>query len=135
MTTASTWPAEPIELTEANFDDVLDEHETVLVYMWAEACKPCKEFKPNLATLADEWQGDVVIGTLDTGAEPGLSKQNRSFTGRLIGMFTSELDGPLPTFCLYEDGELVERTSGFDREYALEDRKLEYVREWVGENR
>lgn len=135
MTDARTWPVEPVELTEENFDDVIGEYETVFIYMWAEACEPCKAFKPKLATLAYEWQGDVVVGTLDTGAEPGLSKQNRSLTGRLIGKLTSELDGPLPTFCLYEDGELVARTSGFDREYALEDRKLECVREWVEENR
>jgi thiol-disulfide isomerase/thioredoxin len=135
MADAASWPSEPVTLTEANFEDVVSEYETVFVYMWAEACQPCLEFKPELATLADEWHGDIVVATLDTGAEPGLSKQQRSLKGRLIGKLTSELDGPLPTFLLYENGERIARTAGFDSEYALDGRKLEYVRQWVEENR
>jgi|GEM_PF-772739 thiol-disulfide isomerase/thioredoxin len=135
MSDASTWPGDPVALTESNFERVVGEHDTVFVYMWAEACQPCKEFKPELAALADDWHGDVVVGTLDTGTQPGLSKRNRSLKGRLLGKLSSELDGPLPTFLLYQDGDLVARTAGFDREYAREDRKLEFVRDWVTENR
>jgi len=32
----------PVALTESNFERVVGEHDTVFVYMWAEACQPCK---------------------------------------------------------------------------------------------
>ncbi|WP_435363020.1 thioredoxin family protein [Haloarchaeobius sp. DYHT-AS-18] len=133
MSESRPWPDGTVTLTPENFDAVVGSYPTTLVYMWADACVPCKEFKPELSDLADEWHEEVAIGTLDTAAHPELAKQHWSFTDRLQGKLSRTFDGPLPTFCLYEGDEMVAQTTGIDREYALDGRKKEYVREWVDE--
>lgn len=135
MAAKDPWPEETVTLTDENFDDVIESYSTVLVYLWAEACEPCKALKPDLDDLAAEWQGEVVLGTLKSDDYPGLSKQNRSLKGLFIGRLSREFDGPSPTFVLYEDRALVARTWGIDAEYAKTDRELAYIRDWVDEHR
>lgn len=125
-------PNRAITLTAANFDTVLTRYDTVFVYLWAEACIPCRELKPRLDDLAARWAGDVALGTLKTDAFPALSKRNRSLRGRLIGKLVSDMDGPSPTLVLYRDGERVARTWGTDPDY---DDDLDYFEDWVAENR
>lgn len=135
MADPDSWPDGTVTLTSENFDDVTGSYSTVLVYMWAKACAPCKELKPELDELAAEWRDDIVLGTLKTDDYPALSKQNRSLKGRFLGKLSRDFDGPSPTFVLYEDKELVSRTWGIDAEYAKAGRELDYIREWVAEER
>lgn len=122
------WPSEPVTLTDENFDRLVAEYPAVFVYMWADACEPCKNLLPRLDDLVESYRGEVLIGTLCTDAYPRLSKQNRSWRGRLVGKLTDKIDGPLPGLLLYVGGDLVARDAYVDSEY---DDHLAYLDDWI----
>ena len=56
-----------LEFTDANFQhEVLSSPMPVLVDFWAEWCQPCRKLAPTIDELADEYQGKVKVGKLDT---------------------------------------------------------------------
>jgi thioredoxin 1 len=61
-----------VELTAANFADVIGSSEIVLVDFWAEWCGPCRRFGPTFEA-ASERHADVVFGKVDTEAQQELA--------------------------------------------------------------
>ena len=56
-----------VELTDAIFDETISGTESpVLVDFWAPWCGPCKMVGPIIAEIADEYEGRVVVGKVDT---------------------------------------------------------------------
>ncbi len=56
-----------LEITDANFEaEVATSDLPVLVDFWAEWCQPCKMLGPTIDALADEYQGKVKVGKVDT---------------------------------------------------------------------
>ena len=55
------------EFTDANFEtEVLGSDVPVLVDFWAEWCMPCRMLAPTVEELADEYQGKLKVGKVDT---------------------------------------------------------------------
>jgi thioredoxin len=54
-----------IALTGANFKDVVDTNDLVIVDFWAEWCGPCKSFAPVFSSAAEN-NPDIVFGKIDT---------------------------------------------------------------------
>ena len=54
-----------IALTGANFKDVVDNNDLVIVDFWAEWCGPCKSFAPVFSSAAEN-NPDIVFGKVDT---------------------------------------------------------------------
>lgn len=61
-----------VELTADNFDQVVADHDIVLVDFWASWCGPCRMFAPVYEQAAGE-NPDVVFGKVDTEAQPELA--------------------------------------------------------------
>ena len=92
--------AEPIEVTESNWDDqVINSEVPVLVDFWAEWCGPCKMVAPLVAELAEEYDGKVAFKKVDVDANPNTPAQ---FGIRGI-----------PTLIVFKGGEEVTRIVGF----------------------
>ena len=60
------------ELTAANFDQVVDSADLVLIDFWASWCGPCRFFAPIYERVSSR-NDDVVFGKVDTEAEPQLA--------------------------------------------------------------
>jgi thioredoxin 1 len=87
------------EFTEQNFEDeVLRASEPVLVDFWAEWCMPCKMLGPTIDELADDYNGQIKVGKVDTDANQSLSAR--------FGI------SAIPTVILFQNGEIRERFVG-----------------------
>lgn len=86
--------AKPIEVTDANFDDILGGHPLVLVDFWAEWCAPCRMIAPILEELAREYEGKLLVAKLDVDENPKTAMRFRVMS--------------IPTVILFKNGQPVE---------------------------
>ena len=87
-----------IEITDANFEEIIASDQPILIDFWAEWCGPCKMIGPLVEELAGEYEGKAVIGKVDVDANPGVSAK---FGIRSI-----------PTLLFFKDGEIVDKQVG-----------------------
>ncbi len=93
----ATTPSEPIAIEgQAHLDDVVDEHDVVLVDCYADWCGPCQMLEPTIESLAAET--DAAVAKVDVDRHQRLAQQ--------LGA------QGVPTLVLYADGQPVERTVG-----------------------
>lgn len=63
-----------VALTKENFDETIQDNETVIVDFWAEWCGPCRMFAP-IFEEASEKHDDIVFAKVDTDVEQELAMQ------------------------------------------------------------
>ena len=87
-----------IVLTDANFDQVINGSQPVLVDFWAEWCGPCKMIGPIVEELAGEYEGKAVIAKLNVDENPNTTVR---FGVRSI-----------PTLLVFKGGQVVDKQIG-----------------------
>lgn len=105
---AGATPTEPIEVTDANFEQVLADagDKPLLIDCWAEWCPPCRALGPTIAKLAAESSGRWVMGKLDTMANPKTTA--RFDTSRIPIMF------------IFKRGKLIDQLLGAQPKAVIE---------------
>lgn len=92
-------PAEPIELSDLNFDTVIRGTELpVVVDFWASWCGPCRMMAPAFAEAARTLKGQALLVKVNSDDSPQLSSR---YAIRSI-----------PTLIKLEQGREVQRQSG-----------------------
>jgi thioredoxin 1 len=102
--------AKPIEITDSNFEEILNSDKPVLVDFWAEWCGPCRMIGPIVEELAGEYDGKAIIAKVDVDANPNVSAK--------YGIRS------IPTLLVFKGGEVVDKQVGAVPKKALVD-KLE----------
>jgi len=78
--------------------EVLKSEMPVIVDFWGPQCAPCLALMPDVEKLAEEYEGKIKIGKLN-------SAENRRYCMSLKIM-------GLPTFLFYKNGEIQTKLSG-----------------------
>ena len=86
-----------IKVTDADFQDTLQNNNLVLVDFWAPWCGPCRAVAPVLEEIASE-NSNVVIAKMNTDENPNTASQH--------GIMS------IPTMMIFKNGELVDRLVG-----------------------
>lgn len=87
-----------MEITNTNFQQVLDEGKPVVVDFWAEWCGPCRMIAPIVEELAAEYEGRISVGKCNVDEDNELPQK---YSIRNI-----------PTILFFKGGELVDRHVG-----------------------
>jgi thioredoxin 1 len=88
-----------LELTDSNFEDeVIKSDVPVLVDFWAEWCQPCRMLAPTIDELANEYEGKVKVGKVDTDSNRQVSVD--------YGI------SAIPTVILFKNGEVHKKFVG-----------------------
>ncbi len=95
-----------IELSSDNFEQETKANPPILVDFWAEWCGPCRMVAPVLEELAEEMGGRVRIGKLNVDNNQEIS--------------SSFQVSSIPTFLLFQDGEVKDRIMGAMPKRAFE---------------
>ncbi|ARS91053.1 thioredoxin family protein [Natrarchaeobaculum aegyptiacum] len=102
---AASTPDTPIQIDgQGHLEQVIDDHDVVLVDCYADWCGPCKMLEPTIQALAAET--DAAIAKVDVDAHQPIAQQ--------LGA------RGVPTLVLYADGEPVERMMGAQPRQTLE---------------
>jgi thioredoxin 1 len=88
-----------LTITDSSFDaDVIKSGKPVLVDFWATWCAPCKAIAPVLDAIAEEYDGQVIVGKVNVDDSPA--------TPGKYGV------RGIPTIILFKDGKVLDQVVG-----------------------
>ncbi len=103
-----------LTLTEENWkDEVVGSDTPVLVDFWAPWCGPCRIIAPIIEELAEEFEGKLKVGKLNTDENPNIAMQ---YGIRAI-----------PTVILFKNGEVVDTRIGVQPKDALKQMVMSHL--------
>jgi len=103
----------PLTLTDANFSQIIQSEQPVLVDFWAPWCGPCRMVAPTVEQLATEFQGRAVVGKLNVD-ENGQTAQSYQIMG-------------IPALYIFKRGKVVEQLVGVQPAHVLRERLARHV--------
>ena len=94
-----------LEVTDANFEELVNAGKPMVLDFWAEWCGPCRMVSPIIDELATEYEGKVTIGKMDVDNNNDVVAQ---FGIRNI-----------TTLPFFTDGKLVDKQVGAAQKSAF----------------
>ncbi|HVR41751.1 MAG TPA: thioredoxin [Thermoanaerobaculia bacterium] len=94
------------QVTDADFDQVVNGGKPVFVDFWAPWCGPCRIIGPIVEELAPSYEGRAVITKMNVDDNPNVAQK--------FGVTS------IPTLMMFKDGKLVDRMIGAIPKAALQ---------------
>ncbi len=103
----------PIELTDAKFREMIQNHPLVVVDCWAPWCAPCRMVAPILEELAREYAGRISFGKLNVDENQSVALEHQIMS--------------IPTLLVFKNGKLVDRIIGAIPKKILEPKITQHL--------
>jgi len=97
-----------VQITKENFESLKNGQLPFVVDFWATWCGPCRMIAPLVSELAEEYEGQLVVGKCDVEENDELSAE---FGIRNI-----------PTLLFFKNGEVVDKLVGAVNKAKLEEK-------------
>jgi len=104
---------EPVEMTDATFKEMIQNHLLVVVDCWAPWCGPCQMVAPVIKELARDYAGKILFGKLNVDKNQEVSTQ--------YGIMS------IPTLLVFKNGKLVDTIIGAIPRQMLEPKIRSYL--------
>lgn len=102
------FPDTPINVTDSNFQEVVEKYPLVVLDFWAEWCAACKPMTPVIERLAKKYVGDVVFGKMNVDRNSQIPSEFQISS--------------IPTLLFIKNGSPIDKKIG-----AMPARQLEQV--------
>lgn len=103
----------PLTLTDANFQQAIDQSLPVLVDFWAPWCGPCRMVAPSVEKLAQEFAGRAIVGKLNVDENQMTAQRYRVMS--------------IPTLIIFKHGQPVDQIVGAQPYAALQQRLARFA--------
>ncbi|MCB0021693.1 MAG: thioredoxin [Caldilinea sp.] len=100
-------------LTDATFQQTIDQPVPVLVDFWAPWCGPCRMVAPSVEKLAQEYAGRAVVGKLNVDENQGTARRFQVMS--------------IPTLLIFKNGQVVDQIVGAQPYQALQQHLARFV--------
>lgn len=92
------YPGSPVEVGDAELDQLVKAYPAVVVDCWAPWCGPCRAMGPTIDELAKDQKGKVVFAKLNTDDNEQMATRFKIMA--------------IPTLLFFKKGQLAERSTG-----------------------
>ena len=103
----------PLTLTDANFQQTINQSLPVLVDFWAPWCGPCRMVAPSVEKLAQEFAGRAVVGKLNVDDNQATAQRYRVMS--------------IPTLIIFKNGQPVDQIVGAQPYPNLQQRLAKFI--------
>ena len=103
----------PVEVSDATFKDVIQNHSLVLVDCWAPWCAPCHMVAPVIEEMARDYAGRILFGKLNVDENREVATQYQIMS--------------IPTLLVLKNGKLADRIVGAMPRQMLEPKITRYL--------
>lgn len=103
----------PLTLTDANFQQTINQSLPVLVDFWAPWCGPCRMVAPSVEKLAQEFAGRAIVGKLNVDENQMTAQRYRVMS--------------IPTLIIFKNGQPVDQIVGAQPYAALQQRLARFA--------
>jgi len=104
---------EPIEVTDATFNEIIEKHPLVVVDCWEPWCRPCEKVAPIIEELSKDYAGKILFGILNVNENPKVSMQ--------YGIMS------IPTLLIFRRRKLLDKIIGAMSRQVLEPKITRYL--------
>jgi thioredoxin 1 len=103
----------PVEVTDATFKKIIQNHPFVVVDCWAPWCGPCRMVAPTIEELSRDYVGKILFGKLNVDENREVSAQYDIMS--------------IPTLLVFKNGKLVDTIIGAMPRQMLEPKITRYL--------
>lgn len=88
-----------MEINDSNYEEIKAQGKPIVLDFWATWCGPCKKIGPYIQELAEQYEGQVIVGKVNIEDE----------ADDLVAEFGIR---NVPTVLFIKDGEVVDKVVG-----------------------